>query len=65
VRSAGRRYVFDHHQVQEKLYAGLSDLHRESYHAALAETSEARSEAVSRELADLDGALCVDLASTS
>ena len=29
VRSSGRMFVFDHHQVQEALYGGLSDLLRE------------------------------------
>ncbi len=57
VRSVGRRYVFDHHQVQEVLYEGLSDLHRESYHAAIAATIESREGATAREPASLDGAL--------
>ncbi|MHC4222400.1 MAG: protein kinase domain-containing protein [Planctomycetota bacterium] len=42
VRSAGAKYLFDHHQVQEALYEGLSQPLREEYHAALAETLEAR-----------------------
>ena len=42
VRALGRRYVFDHHQVQEALYESLSELLREEYHAALAEVHEAR-----------------------
>jgi serine/threonine protein kinase/tetratricopeptide (TPR) repeat protein len=62
VRSAGRRYVFDHHQVQEALYAGMPELLREPYHAAIAEAIEARSGAASKEPKDVDGALCVDLA---
>jgi len=37
VRAAGRRFVFDHHQMQEALYAGLPEMLREEYHAALGE----------------------------
>ena len=62
VRSAGARYVFDHHQVHEVLYAGLSDLHRRSYHAAIADALEAREGAAAREPSSLDGEMCVDLA---
>jgi tetratricopeptide (TPR) repeat protein len=40
--SAGRDFVFDHHQVQEALYAGLNERLRERYHAAIAEALEAR-----------------------
>ena len=40
VRSAGRKFLFDHHQVQEALYEGLGELLREEYHAALGETLE-------------------------
>ncbi len=42
VRSAGRRYQFDHHQVQEALYGALAEPLRESYHAALADVLERR-----------------------
>jgi tetratricopeptide (TPR) repeat protein len=38
----GRRFVFDHHQVQEALYQGTPQLLREPYHARLAETLERR-----------------------
>ncbi len=62
VRSAGRRFVFDHHQVQEALYAGMPELLREPYHAAIGDAIEAKSGAASREPKDLDGPLCVDLA---
>jgi serine/threonine protein kinase/tetratricopeptide (TPR) repeat protein len=62
VRSAGRRFVFDHHQVQEALYVGMPELLREPYHSAIAEAIEARSGAVSREPKDVDGAVCVELA---
>jgi serine/threonine protein kinase/tetratricopeptide (TPR) repeat protein len=62
VRSAGRRFVFDHHQVMEVLYAGLSDTLREEYHAAIGAAIECRAGAATKEPASLDGALCVDLA---
>jgi len=45
IRSAGPRYVFDHHQVQESLYEGLAQPLREEYHAALAAGLEAREHA--------------------
>ena len=62
VRSVGRRFVFDHHQVAEVLYAGLPEMLREEYHAALGAVIDAKSGAASKEPVDLDGALCVDLA---
>jgi serine/threonine protein kinase/tetratricopeptide (TPR) repeat protein len=62
VRSVGRRFTFDHHQVEEVLYAALPEMLREEYHAAIATEIEARSGAASKEPRDLDGALCVDLA---
>ncbi len=40
VRSAGAKYVFDHHQVQESLYEALAEPLREEYHQALAEALE-------------------------
>jgi tetratricopeptide (TPR) repeat protein len=61
VRSAGRHYVFDHHQVQESLYASLHEQLREEYHAALARALEARAGAAQKEPESLDGALCIDL----
>lgn len=61
VRSAGRRFVFDHHQVQEALYAAMPELLREPYHAALADALASRTKAAEKDLKDLDGALCVDL----
>ncbi|MHC4817267.1 MAG: ATP-binding protein, partial [Planctomycetota bacterium] len=42
VRSAGMRYVFDHHQVQEALYEAQSGLLRQRYHAAIGEALERR-----------------------
>jgi tetratricopeptide (TPR) repeat protein len=62
VRSAGRMYVFDHHQVQEALYAGLFAPLRERYHAALATALEARSGAGKASIEQVDGAICVELA---
>jgi tetratricopeptide (TPR) repeat protein len=61
VRSAGRLYRFDHHQVQEHLYAGLHEQVREQLHSSVAETLSARGGAASRDPASFDGALCVDL----
>ncbi len=40
VRAVGPRFVFDHHQIQEALYAGLSEPLREEYHAELAAALE-------------------------
>jgi len=37
----GKRYVFDHHQVQEILYSSLSPPLAREYHAALADALEA------------------------
>jgi tetratricopeptide (TPR) repeat protein len=62
VRSAGDRFVFDHHQVQEALYGGLSKPLREEYHAAIASALETRHAAAAKDPAALDGALCADLA---
>jgi len=42
VHAAGRRYRFDHHQVQETLYDDLGELLREEYHAVLGELLEKR-----------------------
>ncbi|MCA9726605.1 MAG: tetratricopeptide repeat protein [Candidatus Eisenbacteria bacterium] len=42
VRSSGRRYSFDHHQVQESLYEGLFPPLREQYHAMLGQVLEQR-----------------------
>ncbi len=61
VRSQGRSFVFDHHQVQEAIYGSLPEMLREEYHAALADAVEMRAQAAERDPEDLDGALCVDL----
>jgi tetratricopeptide (TPR) repeat protein len=62
VRSVGRQFVFDHHQIAEVLYGALPEMLREEYHAAIGAAIEARSGAASKEPKSLDGALCVDLA---
>jgi len=61
VRSAGQRFVFDHHQVQEALYRGLPELLRDEYHSALGTALELRTDAAGADVKDLDGALCVEL----
>ncbi len=61
VRSSGRSYVFDHHQVQEALYGTLHEQMREEYHAALADALATRTKAAEKDPEQLDGALCVDL----
>ncbi len=55
VRAAGRRFVFDHHQVQEALYGSLSELLREEYHAALGDVVEARALRGGADPADVPG----------
>ena len=37
IRSSGRMFCFDHHQVREHLYESLSDFARESHHSAICE----------------------------
>ncbi|MHC5044743.1 MAG: serine/threonine-protein kinase [Planctomycetota bacterium] len=44
VRAVGRRFAFDHHQVQEALYAGLPEVLQEEYHAALGNALEHRTQ---------------------
>ncbi|MHC5012669.1 MAG: ATP-binding protein, partial [Planctomycetota bacterium] len=61
VRSSGRVFAFDHHQVQEAIYGGLAEPLRERLHAAIGEALEAREGAADGDPKDLDGALCVDL----
>jgi serine/threonine protein kinase/tetratricopeptide (TPR) repeat protein len=62
VRSVGHLFAFDHHKVQEVLYAGLSPPLREAYHAAIAEAIEARRGLAAGDAPLADGALCVELA---
>jgi len=54
VRSVGDRFAFDHHQVQETLYAALPSALVKEYHAAVGEALEARSP-------EPEGATAVDL----
>jgi len=61
VRAAGRRCVFDHHQVQEALYGSLMPELRVEYHAAIGDALVARSGAGENGPVDLDGSLCVDI----
>jgi serine/threonine protein kinase/tetratricopeptide (TPR) repeat protein len=61
IRAAGRRFRFDHHQIQEVVYTDMPQSLREGYHALLAEALESRAGAASKEPKDIDGALCVDL----
>ena len=62
VRSVGRRFVFDHHQVAEVIYAGLPEMLREEYHAEIGAAIESRSGSASKGPKELGGAICVDLA---
>jgi len=43
VRSAGDRFTFDHHQVQEALYLGMPEALRLEYHSTLGRVLESRS----------------------
>ncbi len=61
VRAVGRRYAFDHHQVQEVLHAGIFPALREQYHAALGSVLERREQAAEREPETLAGSLAVAL----
>jgi len=62
IRSVGRKYVFDHHQVQEVIYSGLPEPLRCEYHAVIAETMEEREEAADLEPAELEGNVAIQLA---
>ncbi|MHC5012104.1 MAG: tetratricopeptide repeat protein, partial [Planctomycetota bacterium] len=61
VRSSGRAYAFDHHQVQEALYEGLSEQLREAYHEAIAQALRVGEGVEGTDPSDLDGVVCVDL----
>jgi tetratricopeptide (TPR) repeat protein len=50
VHAIGRRFVFDHHQVQEALYEGLPEMLREEYHDALGSVLDERED---RELLEI------------
>ncbi len=62
VRSVGERFVFDHHQVQETLYAALPPPLAREYHASIAGALEAASGAASKGPGAAEGATCVHLA---
>ncbi len=61
IRAAGRRYLFDHHQVQEALYSGLFPGLREQYHASLAGALETRERAAEKDPKEIDGSVAVSL----
>ncbi|MHC4471932.1 MAG: serine/threonine-protein kinase [Planctomycetota bacterium] len=61
IRSAGRRYRFDHHQVQEALHGGLFDQLREQYHAALGDALESRERRAGGRAGEPDAAESVEL----
>jgi serine/threonine protein kinase/tetratricopeptide (TPR) repeat protein len=61
VRSAGRDFTFDHHQLQEALYRDLPVRLREEYHLGLAEVLEGRIHAQDKVAKEVGGALSVDL----
>jgi tetratricopeptide (TPR) repeat protein len=63
VRAVGRRYRFDHHQIQEVVYSGLSEELREEYHALVAEALVATEEIQARVPDELPGESAVFLAS--
>ncbi len=62
VRSAGRRFVFDQHQVQEACYQGLPEILREEYHALIADALEAQQGATGKDPKAVEGGLAADLA---
>ncbi|MCZ6571603.1 MAG: tetratricopeptide repeat protein [Planctomycetota bacterium] len=61
VRSSGRAFVFDHHQVQEALYSGLPEPLREEYHAALGDALEERAGSMSSASPEQEGALATEI----
>ncbi len=62
VRPDGHRYAFDHHQVQETLYRGLSDLLKRAYHTRIGEILEARCSPPCAERNPRGGPCCVEIA---
>ena len=61
VRSAGMSWTFDHHQVQQALYDGISELLRREYHGALGDTLERLRGAADADPETLDGELVLEL----
>ncbi|MFN8548694.1 MAG: tetratricopeptide repeat protein [Candidatus Eisenbacteria bacterium] len=62
VRSSGRRFVFDHHEIHQALYGGLFEPLREQYHAALARAVESREGVASKDPSTLSGAIAAFIA---
>src|SRR6185295_1588836 len=58
----GERFVFDHHELHQALYGGLSDSLRCEYHAALAGALERREGIAELSPEKIDGARAVELA---
>jgi tetratricopeptide (TPR) repeat protein len=61
IRAAGRRFLFDHHQVQESLYEGLFEQIREHYHKALGDALEARAGVADADPKTIDGSVALAL----
>ena len=61
VRALGVRIVFDHAQVREAVYGGLSELLRREYHAAIGDAIEARERAAGRLPAGADGETALEI----
>ncbi|MHC4956630.1 MAG: protein kinase domain-containing protein, partial [Planctomycetota bacterium] len=58
VRSAGRRFIFDHHLLREAVYEGLPAPLRERYHEAIAEAIEEAEKAKAEPSGAASVALC-------
>jgi tetratricopeptide (TPR) repeat protein len=61
IRGAGRRYVFDHQQVQESLYEQLFEQLREHYHVGLGRALERRMGVDDDDTVEIAGAESVEL----
>jgi len=55
VRAAGRRHCFDHHQIQEVVYADLTETLREEYHSLLAKACSAQRGVAGKDPKDIRG----------
>ena len=62
IRASGPGFVFDHHQLRDTLYAGISAALKEEYHAEIAAALEGRTGALEKSPEDLDGATVVGIA---
>jgi len=58
IRAVGRRFAFDHHEIQEVLYNGITPMLREEYHQLLADTLEGSAGVAPEKIA---GALAADI----